>query len=103
MRTCKNCNNQIEDDASFCSECGVELISDKSNKLNSDKSNSDFNYYSTMNYSSPKERMYAQQEIVAKQQGKNYRRRRVINRILSRVVSFLILMAIFYFLSTIYT
>ncbi len=97
LRFCENCHIQVEDDATFCFECGHEL---KSQKLTStavqttEKEN--HIHMIVQNESSPNERTYAQQDLYGKQQGKNYRRKRLSSRMISRIISFAIMMAIIY-------
>ncbi|MCG3224907.1 MAG: zinc-ribbon domain-containing protein [Candidatus Heimdallarchaeota archaeon] len=103
LRFCENCHTQVEDDATFCFECGHELKFLKLNSSTNQSSESKNNIHPTIqNGSSPNELTYAQQDIYGKQQGKNYRRKRLSSRMISRIISFAIMMAIIYTLGYIF-
>lgn len=103
LRFCENCHTQVEDDATFCFECGHEL---KLQKLNSSaKQSTEIGNHiplTVRNVSTPSERMYAQQDMYGKQQRKNYRRKRLSSRMISRIISFAIMMAIIYTLGYVF-
>lgn len=103
LRFCENCHTQVEDDATFCFECGHKLSFPELNSSDSQTTKNESNIYSTVkNGSSPTERTYEHQDMYGKQQGKNYRRKRLSSRMISRIISFAIMMAIIYTLGYIF-
>ncbi len=100
LRFCSNCHTPVEDDATYCFECGKELNFPET-KSNASQVTGSGNYTKpTTRYgSSPTELTYEHQDQYGKQQGKNYRRNRVSSRMISRIISFAILMAVIYALS----
>ncbi len=103
LRFCGNCHTQVEDDATFCFECGHELNFPKLNSSANQSTESRNHIPPTVrNGSTPTERTYAQQDMYGKQQGKNYRRKRLSSRMISRIISFAIMMAIIYTLGYIF-
>ncbi len=99
-KKCDRCDTLLEEDTVFCFECGQEISYSK--PKSSDNKVTESEKY-TQSYfgdgSSPTERTYAQQDIYGQQQGKNYRRRRVSSRMISRIISFAIMMILIYGLS----
>lgn len=99
-KKCDNCNAPTEENAVFCSECGHELSFTEPNSYAEQVVGSGaHNQPSTKYESAPTQRTYEQQDKYGKQQGKNYRRKRLMSRMISRIISFFILMAIFYAIS----
>lgn len=101
VRTCRNCHTQVEDDATFCLECGNKLsFPELNSSANQATENENYVHPTFQNGSSPTERTYEQQDMYGRQQGKNYKRRRVSSRMISRIISFAIMMAVIYALGS---
>ncbi|MHA1551693.1 MAG: zinc-ribbon domain-containing protein [Candidatus Heimdallarchaeaceae archaeon] len=97
LRFCGNCHTRVEDDATFCLECGHELkIQKPISSANQATDNEKHIHPIVQNGSSHNELTYEHQDQYGKQQGKNYRRSKVSSRMISRIISFAIMMAVIY-------
>ncbi|MBY9001809.1 MAG: zinc ribbon domain-containing protein [Candidatus Heimdallarchaeota archaeon] len=103
-KKCEYCNTLIEEDATFCSECGTELSFPATKSYaNLVEESGSYTQPTAQSGSSQTQLMYAQQDKDGQQQGKNYKRNRVMSRMISRIISFAIMIAILYALTTLFS